>query len=93
MLEKVSNMMSMDNASGAYASQRLGRGLTELIMLAKAGNREALAEICARFEPLILKLARTVHGERLEDPRQDLLIELMDAVARFKPVPAGDRGE
>lgn len=81
----------MGNWGSTHRSSPSERGLTEIILLAKAGNREAMAEIYARFEPLIIKLARTVNVERMEDAKHELVIELLDAVARFEPVVAASR--
>lgn len=65
--------------------------LTELILRAKHGSRTASAELYARFEPLITKLAKSVSAEQFEDAKQELAIELMDAVSQFQPV-TGERG-
>lgn len=59
--------------------------LTQLIERAKKGDPKDLEELYYRFKPLILKMAKTVDQQYHEDAKQELIIELYEAVRRFEP--------
>ena len=55
----------------------------KLIVKAKAGDRDAMAALIGRYEPLFRKLAA---GEtRMEDIRQDLSVSFLEGVKAFEP--------
>ncbi|MBU5445530.1 MULTISPECIES: helix-turn-helix domain-containing protein [Paenibacillaceae] len=58
------------------------REIMELIHLAQQGDRQAVAELIERYEPLINKYSR-YHGVINEDCRQQLVIEFILAIRRF----------
>ncbi|HKJ37048.1 MAG TPA: sigma-70 family RNA polymerase sigma factor [Solirubrobacterales bacterium] len=63
-----------------------------LLADARDGDAEALEEAVERFRPMVVRIARRLHGrggsEELEDLIQVGLIGLLEAIARFDP----DRG-
>ncbi|RRJ67251.1 helix-turn-helix domain-containing protein [Paenibacillus oralis] len=54
----------------------------DLIQLAQNGDRQAVAELIQRYEPLINKYSRK-DGKLNEDCKQQLILEFILAVRRF----------
>lgn len=66
-------------------SKRKIEGLTTLIMRAKSGDAAAFEELYIRFEPIIMKAIRKIKVDCREDAKQELMLELYNAIQRFNP--------
>lgn len=60
-------------------------GLTQLIERAKKGDPDDLEELYERFKPLIMKATKKMAFPYREDAKQDLIVELYEAIQRFEP--------
>lgn len=58
----------------------------ELVARAQAGDREALSELCLRYQPWVLNLAIRMLGKRAdaEDATQEILIRVVRSLATFR---------
>lgn len=57
----------------------------KLIVKAKAGDRDAMAALIGRYEPLFRKLAAGETRMDWEDIRQDLSVSFLEGVKAFEP--------
>lgn len=63
------------------------RILLSLVRRAKSGDEEALNELLDRFRPLIRACCRGLSLADGQDLEQELKIQLIDMVRRYKPSP------
>lgn len=59
-------------------------GLRSLILKAKAGDEQALAEIIGRFQPLIQKYVRQANAEDAQDVEQELGLRLILLIRQYR---------
>lgn len=67
------------------------KSLTHLIEQAKQGSSNDLDELFTRFQPLILKLVKKMNVQYREDAKQELMMELFEAIQRFEQKQIGER--
>lgn len=65
-------------------------GLRELIIRAKIGEKEAMAQIVRRFTPLVRKYSRRLS---YEEACPDLEVWIIEAVHRYRPNTTWGRDE
>ncbi|HEU4965181.1 MAG TPA: helix-turn-helix domain-containing protein [Bacilli bacterium] len=58
--------------------------LRPLLLRAKAGDREAVAQIVERFRPLIRKYVRQAGEEEAHDLEQELTMRLLLLIRRYR---------
>lgn len=67
--------------------------LTEIIERAKEGDPDSLEELYERFKPMILRMVSKMNIQYREDAKEELIVELYEAIKRFEPKTEWEKKE